>query len=143
MAAVNRVSTIPVRARSSWVRLGSANERASICDDMDDARMVRSSRSYPATSQSRHKHSLRRHTTIFPLLLERCPQRELDLTRIIGLARYLSEQRPSKRRVGWGKLNPIEKIEEFCAEIETGPFGQASNFRHREIPIVDALGAQC
>ena len=47
-----------------------------------------------------------------------------------------------KRRIRWAELHSIKKIEEFCPEIEIDSFGQASNFRNGEVPIVDSLSAQ-
>ena len=67
MAAASSVSTMPVRARSSSLRLRSANELVFIDGEVDD-----------------------------DPISERCPQGQLDLPRIICLARDFPKQRPSK-----------------------------------------------
>jgi hypothetical protein len=72
---------------------------------------------------------------------ERYPQGELDLARIVGLARNQPKRCASKRCIGWGKLDSIEKVKEFCSEIHADLFGYGSDLRRGEIPIVDALGA--
>jgi hypothetical protein len=77
-----------------------------------------------------------------PPVSERCPQGQLDLSRIVGLAGNQSKRCASERCIGWGKLDSIEKVKEFCSEIHADLFGYGSELRHGEIPIVDALGAQ-
>ena len=52
-----------------------------------------------------------------PLVLERCPQGELNLAGTASLVSNFPEQRPSKRSVGRPELDSIEKVKEFRPEI--------------------------
>ena len=52
-----------------------------------------------------------------PVVLERCPQGELNLAGVVGLVSNFPEQRPSKRSVGRSELDSIEKVEELRPEI--------------------------
>ena len=55
---------------------------------------------------------------ILPAESEDHPQRELDLARIVHLARNLAKQWPAKGSIGRSELNSIEQTEELGAEGE-------------------------
>src|ERR1700676_4121743 len=76
---------------------------------------------------------------ILPAESEDCPQRELDLARIVELARDLAKQWPAKGSVGRPKLNSIEQTEKLGAESEAHWFMDWGKLRNRNIPVADAL----
>src|ERR1700736_3077294 len=74
-----------------------------------------------------------------PAESEHCSQRELDLTRIVHLARDLAKRWPAKGSIGRSELNSIEQTEELGAEGEADWFMDRGKLRNRNIPVADAL----
>jgi len=75
-------------------------------------------------------------------MLEVYLERQLDLASGIPGIRYLAELRRPQRRAGIAETGMVHRVEELRAQLEVPAFEERPAFVHREIQVIQAIGAQ-